>query len=281
MRVLLTVLLSFSFLFAAPFHIVTSFYPLQIMAINVAKDIPSVSVENLTPPLTGCLHDFSLTPKQLQSLSRASVLVVNGLGMESFLDKVIRLYPKLPIIVLTQGLPVLISDGQPNPHVWLSVPLAKRMVDHLSDQLGQLDAIHRDNYKRNAILYEGQLQALDVWMKKELSPYHGISVITFHDAFPYFAKEYGFNVAGVIEREAGSEPSAKDRVGLRKKIVDEKVRVVFAEPQYSDKIARSIIRGSTTQLAELDPGVTGPVKDSAYLDMMRHNIESIRKALKP
>ena len=120
---------------ASPFRIVTSFYPLQIMALNIASDIPDVTVENLAPPMTGCLHDFSLTPKQLQSLSGASVLIINGRGMEAFLEKVIRRYPNLPIIVA--------SEGQGNPHVWMSVPLARKMVARIASQLAQLDKRHQ------------------------------------------------------------------------------------------------------------------------------------------
>lgn len=281
MRILVAVFLLVSFLFAAPFRIVTTIYPLQIMAINVANDIPSVSVENLTPPMTGCLHDFSLTPKQLQSLSRASVLVVNGLGMESFMDKVIHRYPKLPIIVLTKGLPVLSSNGQSNPHVWMSVPLAKQMVVQLSKELSAIDPLHGESYRQNALRYEGKLQSLDAWMKRELLPYKGTSIMTFHEALPHFAHEYGFNVVGVVEQEPGSEPSAKEIVALRKRIVEKRVRVVLTEPQFSDKIAGMIVRGSTAKLAQLDVGVTGPVKDSAYLDMMRANVASIISVLKP
>jgi zinc transport system substrate-binding protein len=281
MKLLVVILLSAGMLFSVPFHIVTSFYPLQIMTLNLAKDVPNVIVENLAPPQTGCLHDFSLTPKQLRSLSKASVLIVNGQGMESFLDKVISQFPNLPVITATEGISVLRSEGRPNAHLWLSVPLAGRIIYRLASQLSILDPSHGQAYQQNASRYDSELSALDQWMKKELSPYRGLNILTFHDAMPYFATEYGFNVVGVIEREPGSEPNAREIVALRKQIADKRVRAVFAEPQYPDKMAALIVRGSTARLAKLDPIVTGPVRCSAYLDIMKQNVLTLKEALKP
>ena len=87
---------------ASPLRIVTSFYPIHIATLNVAKDVPGVEVVNLTPPLTGCLHDYQMRPDDLKKLSGASVFVVNGAGMESFLDEAIRQAPGLKIGFIRQ-----------------------------------------------------------------------------------------------------------------------------------------------------------------------------------
>ncbi len=107
---LLTLLITTSFLFIGcnnvdsnktnedTLNIVTSFYPLYISTINITKDIPNVTVTNMTKSQTGCLHDYQLTPQDLKTLEKADILVVNGAGMESFLDDIISQYPNLQIV---------------------------------------------------------------------------------------------------------------------------------------------------------------------------------------
>jgi len=85
---------------------------------------------NLTRPTTGCLHDYQLTPEDMRTLSAAEIFVVNGGGMESFLDKAVAQLPRLQVINASQGIPLLRnSDGAgDNPHVWVSVTGAQRQV---------------------------------------------------------------------------------------------------------------------------------------------------------
>ena len=97
-------------------NIVTSFYPLYISTINITKDIPNVNVTNMTKSQTGCLHDYQLTPQDLKTLENADILVVNGAGMESFLDSIISQYPNLKIINATEGLDLLEDDTHSHDH---------------------------------------------------------------------------------------------------------------------------------------------------------------------
>ncbi|WP_304681473.1 metal ABC transporter substrate-binding protein, partial [uncultured Clostridium sp.] len=92
-------------------NIVTSFYPLYISTINITKDVPNVNVINMTKSQTGCLHDYQLTPQDLKTLEKADILVINGAGMESFLDSIISQYPNLQIIDATKGLNLLEDDS--------------------------------------------------------------------------------------------------------------------------------------------------------------------------
>jgi len=108
-------------------------------------------------------------------------------------------------------------------------------------------------------------------------------IITFHEAFPYFASEFQLNIAGVIEREPGSEPNAKELAGTVELVRRQKVHALFAEPQYPAKSARVIERETGVRLRTLDPVVTGP-RDPAkardfYLVAMRKNLDVLREAL--
>src|SRR5208283_414562 len=192
--------------------LVASFYPMYIMALNVVKDVPDVSVSNLTPPMTGCLHDYTLTTDDMKKLADAQVFVANGAGMESFLDRVMAQYPQIKIIKLADGIPLIKGKGEEgdNPHVWVSIPLAITEVENFGKAMEKFDPAHSDLYRKNTKAYVDKLETLQKKMGTELLPYKDRKIITFHEAFPYFAQEFGLKIAAVVEREPGSEPSAKE-----------------------------------------------------------------------
>ena len=105
------------------FRIVTSFYPMYIDAINITKGVDGVEVVNMTKPQTGCLHDYQLTTEDMKTLEKADAFIVNGAGMESFLDKVIKQQKNLKVIDASKSDDInFLKDGdEVNPHVWLSV----------------------------------------------------------------------------------------------------------------------------------------------------------------
>jgi zinc transport system substrate-binding protein len=263
--------------------IVTSFYPMYVHAINVIKDVKGVNVINMTKPQTGCLHDYQLTPDDLKTLEKARVFVVNGAGMEAFLGKVIKQMPKLKIIEASQGITLLKGDGEEgdNPHVWVSISNAIQQVKNIGNQLAKIDPAHGDKYRENADAYIKKLETLKERMHKSLDGIHNRNIITFHEAFPYFAKEFNLNIVAVIEREPGSEPSAKELAETIKTIKKAKVTGLFAEPQYPAKAAEMIARETGIKVYSLDPAVTGESNGdtNAYLNVMERNLKSLQEAL--
>ena len=261
---------------AREFTVVTTFYPLYIMALNVAKDVPGVRVVNMTEPITGCLHDYQLTTADLKTLETVDALVVNGAGMESFLDRVLSRYPKLPQIVASRGVR-LIDD---NPHVWVGVEGARAEVANIAAGLAALDTAHASLYQANARAYDARLAALAAEMHAALDSAPRTPVVTFHEAFPYFAREFGLNVVAVVEREPGSEPTPSELGETIRLIRRSKGAVIFTEPQYSSRAAEAIARETGAKLHALDPAVTGPDDPDAYLAIMRRNLETLRRALR-
>jgi zinc transport system substrate-binding protein len=262
--------------------IVTSFYPVYLATLNVARGVPGVSVVNLTGPQTGCLHDYQLTPSDLKKLEQASLFVVNGAGMESFLDKVIKRLPGLKIVEASRGIPLLknASDGEENPHVWVSITNAIQQVRNIGEQLAGLDPTHAKQYRANAGRYVRKLEALRQKMHQALAGLRHREMVTFHEAFPYFAKEFNLRVVAVIEREPGSEPSARDLAQTIELVKRTKSKVLFTEPQYSAKAAAVIARETKARLYTLDPVVTGPADPDAYLHIMEQNLKTLQEALR-
>jgi len=260
--------------------VVASFYPMYIMAKNVAKDIPGVSVQNLTPPLTGCLHDYTVTANDMRKLADAQVFVANGAGMESFLDKVIGQHPQLKIVQLSEGITLIKGDGEEgdNPHVWVGISNAIIQVKNLAKAMEEFDLNHKELYAKNAANYVAKLEALRQKMHAELAPYNGKSIITFHEAFPYFAQEFGLNIAAVVEREPGSEPSAKELAETIELIKKNNIPALFSEPQYPALAIRTIAKETGAKVYVLDPAVTGPDNYDAYISIMENNSAVLKNA---
>jgi zinc transport system substrate-binding protein len=256
--------------------LVTSFYPMYIFTQNVVKDIPNINIINMTKPQQGCLHDYQMIPADLKILEKADAFIINGAGMEAFMDKVIKQRPKMKVIEASKNIELLKDqNGEANAHVWVSISGAIKEVNNIAEGLATFDTKNAAAYRENAKAYVKLLEAQRDKMHKELDVFKNKDIVTFHEAFPYFAKEFGLNIVSVVEREPGSEPSAGELAKLIDTIKSTKVKVLFAEPQYSQKSAESIAKQTGAKVYLLDPIVTGESNAPAdsYIKTMDENLK--------
>ena len=264
--------------------IVTSFYPMYLDVLNITRGVSGVEVVNMTPPQTGCLHDYQLTPEDMKLLETADIFVVNGLGMESFLDKVTEAHPNLKIIDASDSPEIvpIMEDGVPNPHVWMSLTYSIQQVKNILSKLSEFDPKRADKYRMHALEYVDELTTLRDEMHLSLDMLQNKDIVTFHEAFPYLAAEFKLNIVAVIEREPGTEPTPQELAETIEKINALPVKVIFTEPQYSPKAAETIARETGAKIFELDPIVTGEAKPENlmdYVDRMLANTLTLIKAL--
>ena len=258
----------------------TTFYPLYIEAANITKDIPGVRLINIAPPTTGCLHDYQLNPEDLKKMSEADILVINGAGMETFTDKIVSQLPELKIIDASRDIPLIKGEGDEyNPHVWVSITNAIKQVRNIGEQLAILDPDRAVHYTANTEVYAAKLADLRARMHQVIDNAGGKDIITFHEAFPYFAQEFNLNIIAVIEREPGAEPSAAELSETIKIIKETGTKVIFTEPQYPARSAETIARETGIKLYMLDPAVTGAMEPDAYLNIMEKNMDILKEAL--
>lgn len=264
------------------FRIVTSFYPMYVATINITQGVEGVTVTNMTKPQTGCLHDYQLMTEDMKTLEKANAFVINGAGMESFLDKVTGQQKNLKIIDASKGIELLKDGDEENPHVWLSVTDAIAQVRNIAEQLKAADPKHAEAYEKNAEAYIKKLEALKTEMHNALDNVPNKDIVTFHEAFPYFAKEFGLNIISVVEREPGTEPTPAELQETIEQVRKLPVKVLFTEPQYSPSAAETISRETGAKIYTLDPIVTGEANDqaiNAYIDTMKKNMETLKTAL--
>ena len=267
---------------AEPFRIVTSFYPMYVATINITDGVDGVEVYNMTKPQTGCLHDYQLMTDDMKTLEKADAFVINGAGMEDFMDKVTEQQKKLKVIDASRGIELIHDDEGDNPHVWLSVTDAMQQVRNIADQLKEADPAHADAYEKNAAAYIEKLTALKSEMHAALDNVPHKDIVTFHEAFPYFAKEFNLNIIGVVEREPGTEPTPTELQETIEQVSALPSKVLFTEPQYSPAAAETIARETGAKIYTLDPVVTGeatPAAKNAYIDTMKANMKVLQEAL--
>ena len=182
----------------AGISVVASFYPVYILTKNIAKDMPGVSVNTMAPPVSGCLHDYTMTSDDMKRLERADLFLVNGAGMESFMDKVAQRFPSLKTAELSKGIELIRDEsGEANPHVWVSVENMIRMTHACADILCANDKAHEADYRRNEKNYAAELTSLKAEMDSAMKGFRGKKIVTFLVEFPYFAREFRPTTAAV------------------------------------------------------------------------------------
>lgn len=254
--------------------VTATFYPLYISAMNITENVPGVSLTMLAPSNTGCLHDYTLTTKDMRAIENCDILIANGAGMELFFDEAKKM-TNGAVINASEGFEL--TDG--NPHIWVSPKGARYQARNIAEGLAKFDSAHADLYKKNAALYDKKLAALEEKMHKALDQFAGRNIVTFHEAFPYFSTEFHFTVVSVVEREPGEAPSAEELHTLiaviKKAQADGKSITLYAEPQYPSSAAKVIANETGLTVYMLDPAVTGRMTKDAYLDAQNVNLKTL------
>lgn len=276
-------------------QIVTSFYPIYIFASNVLEGVEEVELKNLTHPTTGCLHDYQLLASDMVTLSGADALIINGGGMESFLPMIKTQYPLLHVIDTSEGIELLHDEqleeghshgdghdhdhGEFNAHIWLDPQNAIRMVDHIAQGISALLPDQAEMVRENAAAYISKLEALDEELHEELSGLSRRDIVTFHEAFPYFAKAYDLNVVAVLALEPDEALTPQMLKELVEKVRAADLPPLFTEPQYEDRAAKAVAQETGAAVYELDPIVTGDGALDSYETGMRKNARVLIQAL--
>ena len=290
---LLTVLMMTTALASAE-TVVTSFYPIHLLARNLLEGIEGIELASLAEPTSGCLHDYQLQTGDMKTLARADVFLINGAGMEGYLEGVFEAFPTLPVVDASQGVTLLEDcsdhghedddhdhDHAFNAHIWLDAENAARMVANLADGLIAALPQHEAAITANRDAYMARLTALDAELTAAMANLPHKDIITFHEAFPYFASAYGLNVAAVINRDPDDALSPRQLAELSKTVKALGAPPLFVELQYEDMAATTISRETGAPLFTLDPIVTGPADAplTYYEDIMRQNLSVLLSAL--
>ena len=275
-----------------PLRIVTGFFPLYCWTANVAGGF--AKVENLLPSRVEP-HDYAFTPNDARKLGEADLIVVNGFGLESWLSQFLRSNPsaRTRIVNISAGVDSQLIAGEHdhghanhdesahiNPHVWLDPQLAAHGVSNILAALQRLDPKHSAAYSSNAVAYIERLRRLEGDVRQTLAGITNRAIVTWHGAFPYFARRYGLEIVGVVEEVPDVNPTPKYLSRLGRTMRERGIRVIFVPLGSQSRLARRIAADLRVELAELDTLESGPLTPSAYEERMRHNAVVLQKYLK-
>lgn len=286
--------------------VVTSFYPMYVAAENVIGDVEGVTLENLSEPQTGCLHDYQLTAADMKLLSKADVFIVNGGGIESFLSDVAESYPDLKIVQACDGIDLLESaegtgeshndlssntdadhddhdhsehsHGDENAHVWMNLADYQIQVQNICNGLSEADSAHAEQYAQNAQTYQGKVQELQQEAAELASQIASQPVVIFHEAYEYIVQEYGLQLAGEMNLDEERQVSAGEVADILYSIEDNHVSVVLAEELYGTDMGEMVTKQSGVKVVYLDTLTRGDYSADSYLEGMRSNIEQLKEA---
>jgi zinc/manganese transport system substrate-binding protein len=263
-------------------NVVASFSILGDFVKNVGGD--RVSVTTLVGP-DGDVHVYTPAPADAKKIADAKLLVINGLGLEGWLPRLLQASgSKAPIIIATKGIAPLKVGSDADPHVWQSVVNAKVYVTNISDALSAADPADAATFRANAQAYLAKLDALDREVRAAVAqiPAARRKVISTHDAFGYFASAYGIEFIAPLGVSTESEASARDIAGIITQIKTAKIPAVFLEnisdPRLMQRIASET--GARVGGTLYSDSLTGEKGDApTYIDMVRHNIKALTSAL--
>lgn len=258
------------------YNVVASFYPVMLITKMATEGIDEIEVNILAPADTGCLHDYVLLPDDLKNLEKADLFVTNGLGMESFINKITEQLPNLNTADLSQGI-IPFND---NSHIWLTPSNVKVMLNNICEVLTKDLPQFGNKISANREKYQKMLDGLDGEIKK--ADFGGEKVITCHEAFDYFANQYNLTVVGTVMSEHGQEPSVKELVETTDMVKETGVKIILAEPQYETDTVKTVSQETGAEIYMLDPIVTGDKNDlpQVYFDKMRENTSTLIKAIR-
>ncbi len=273
---------------AAPLHaadrlnVVASFSILGDFVRNVGGD--RVNLTTLVGPDSD-VHVYAPTPSDAKTVAAAQLLIINGLGLEGWLPRLVQSSgSKAPIIEATSGVALLQSGTAADPHAWQSVVNAKIYVTNIRDALASADPADAEFFRDRAARYLAELDALEREVQEAIGqiPPARRKVISTHDAFGYFAAAYGIAFIAPLGVSTEAEPSARDIAAIIGQVRAAKIPAVFLENISDDRLVGRIAAetGATVGGTLFSDSLTGE-KGAAptYIAMVRHNIKALTSAL--
>jgi len=263
-------------------NVVASFSILADFARNAGGE--RVRVTSLVGP-NGDVHVYTPTPADARTIADARLVVVNGLGLEGWLPRLLQSAgSRAPIVTASRGVAPLKFGSETDPHAWQSVVNAKIYIANIRNALVEVDPAGADDYRKNADAYLVELDALDAEVRAAIAkiPPARRKLISTHDAFGYFAKAYGFETIAPLGASTEAEPGARDIAGIITRIKASGVSAVFPENISDERLIRRIsaetgasIGGTLYTDSLTDEKGNAPT----YIALVRHNIRTLTSAL--
>lgn len=268
-------------------QIVTSISPLYSHVKSIVGEY--ADVVNLIDPGVSP-HDYQFSPQDVKSIADADILVINGVGLEEWLEDVIDAAGNENLVIIDSSEGVEIIEGEEyeeghahelgNPHIWLSPKIVIRQSINIRDSIADHEKIKnkRTVLTLNHLEYFNRLRKLDQDFEERLRDVKNKNIAVFHSAYTYLSRDYGLSEAVVLEETPGKEPTARELTHSSETIKDLEIKSIFKEPQFSSKVLQTLADELDLEVYELDP-IGDTVSADGYLEIMHENLKVLEEAL--
>lgn len=266
-------------------NVTASFYPIYILAENVIGDTEGINLQNMAQPQTGCLHDYQLSTGDMKKLDTTDIFLINGGGMESFLDNALELFPQLNIVDTSKGTVSLENDGhdheeegedehshnhEENSHFWILPQNAAVQAENICEALSEVCPDKADEFRRNTDNFIESLNDIETFDG------NGMKVCIFNEAFAYLHLSYGLDVRLCVEMDENQTPSAKEMAEIITTVKEENISLLIAADDASKAIADTVARETDAKVVVLDPVLTGDFSPESYAEALNENARILK-----
>lgn len=239
-----------------------------------------ITVTRLVRSEVSCLHDYSLSVRQVKAVEGAQMVILSGGGLEDFMDDVLA--GANNVADASAGIDLIGCDEEhhdhhhgADPHIWLAPENAKVMALNICSALEAQYPAYGDILQENLFILLDELDDLQKYGEEQLSNLSCRELITFHDGFAYFAEAFDLTILEAVEEESGSEASAGELKHLIHTVREHELKAVFTERSGSVSAANVIAAETGVRILTLDMAMSG----NSYFEAMYHNIDTIKEAL--
>ena len=235
-------------------------------------DGTGLSVGLLISESVSCLHDYTLTVSQMEMIEQSGLVLESGLGLENFMEDVLRGKTRIDI---SRNLDTLPGEDGADPHWWLDPMRYKQAAELAAQELGAQYPEFADQISENLAAFCEKLSSLQDYGEQALSDLSCRQLVTFHDGFSYFADAFSLTIATAMEVESGSEPSAKELEAIIAIVEENQIPAVFTEVNGETGAAEVVANEGGCAVRTLDMAIS----NRDYFAAMRQNIDIVKEAL--
>lgn len=262
------------------FKIVTSFYPTYIMTLNITQGADNIELINMADTNVGCIHDYTLNTEDMKKIENADVFVQNGLGLESFIDKITNSNNDLLIINSSKNITNLISeDEEKNPHIWTSISSYIQQVQNISEELIEKNPENAEIYRNNTKEYVKKLNELKLQYDTELQKLNGESAIILNESFEYLIRDAKMQGTMIHTDHEESTMSAETLKNIINQVIDENIKIIIIDINDDEKNAQTIAKETGAKIYKLDSCMTGSKSKDSYINSMKGNLATLKNVI--
>lgn len=260
------------------FKIVTSFYPIYIIAENVTKGAGNIELSNMAELNGGCLHDYTLSTSDVKKLEDADVFIENGVGIENFTDKLLQIYSDLKIIDSSLELTDIIKNGEEeNGHTWMGIENYKKQTLNVANELAKYNPENAEIYIKNANEYIEKIEEINKRYKEQLSNLSGEKVICLNEAFEYLGRDLNLDMIMVETDHEESTLSADRLKSLIEQAKENNIKMIIIGEDDNTQNAETISSETGAKIYKLKTGMSGNYSENSYIEDLEYNLEQLSK----